>query len=375
VKKAVVTLAHPQHAGMLRALRILDDAAAAHGWTLHFAVPEPHPLLAATGLDPARTTVVPGLGRWRRWRGRLAAPFVVRRLAGLARDASVFYSETLSTFPYCWLAGRLTGVPTVVHVYSSYPKPRPYRKHWLARARHVIAPSADSLELARRAIGGFPAGTRAIVAYNGMDIARLEREAAAPLPAHLPAIPPGPRIGMVGNLDPRKNPATLIAALPAIRAAVPDVRVLLIGAFPDAATEEKARAQIAALGVGDAVTVTGFLPNPFPLVRTLDVLVHPALRDPFPLALLEGMALARPIVASAVGGIPEMLVDGESGILMPPQDPAALAEAVIGLLRDPARRAAVGTAAHARLAGTFSLAGFAATMFGAFDAAAAEVRR
>ena len=119
--------------------------------------------------------------------------------------------------------------------------------------------------------------------------------------------------------------------------------------------------------------MTGFLPNPFPVVRTLDVLVHAALRDPFPLALLEGMALARPIVATAVGGIPEMLVDGESGVLVPPDDPAALAA------RDrPAAPRSRGAGAHRarrryeRLVHTFSLDGFARTMFGAFDLAVAD---
>ena len=177
---------------------------------------------------------------------------------------------------------------------------------------------------------------------------------------------------MVGNLDWRKNPAVLIEATPAIREAVPGVRVALVGAFPDAESEARARQRIEALGLADVVAVTGFLANPFPVVRALDVLVHPALRDPFPLALLEGMALARPIVASAVGGIPEMLVAGESAVLVPPDDPAALATGIVGLLRDPARRAALGAAAFARLRTHFTLAGFARAMFDAFDQAVAD---
>jgi glycosyltransferase involved in cell wall biosynthesis len=84
------------------------------------------------------------------------------------------------------------------------------------------------------------------------------------------------------------------------------------------------------------------------------------------------MALGRPIVASAVGGIPEMIADGESGLLVPPNDSRALAEALVALLRDPARRAAMGAAAHARLTTRFSLAGFAAEMFAAFEQAAAD---
>jgi starch synthase len=223
--------------------------------------------------------------------------------------------------------------------------------------------------LAADAIGGFGPTVRAQVAYNGMDIGRLE--AAASERVALPvAIPPGPRIGMVGNLDWRKNPRVLIDAAARLRPVVPGLQVLLIGAFPNDEAATRVREQIAALDLTAHVHVTGFLANPFPLVRTLDVLVHPALRDPFPLALLEGMALRRAIVASAVGGIPEMLEDGVSGCLVPPDDPASLAAAVGSLLQDPARAHALGEAAEARLRTRFSLAGFAAEMFAAFDAAA-----
>jgi glycosyltransferase involved in cell wall biosynthesis len=235
----------------------------------------------------------------------------------------------------------------------------------------VIAPSADSLALARDAVGGFAPGTRARVVYNGMDVARIARQADAPLPGGL-LDGGGPRVGMVGNLDARKNPALLVEALPAVRAAVPGTRALLVGAFKDPAYGDAVRARISALGLADAVTVTGFLQNPFPVVRALDVLAHPARRDPFPLALLEGMALGRPIVASRVGGIPEMLADGESGLLVPSDDAAALSAALIALLGDPARRARMGAAALRRLTTRFSLDGFAAAMFGAFDEARAE---
>jgi glycosyltransferase involved in cell wall biosynthesis len=283
----------------------------------------------------------------------------------------VLYSTTLSTFPPCHLAGRIARVPQVVHVYSSYGGARPYRKHWLGRARHVVAPSLDSLEVARRAVGGFRPGTRARVIYNGVDVARIVREAAAPLPDGLGRVG-APLVGMVGNLDWRKNPAVLIEAAPAIRAAVPGVRVVLVGAFPDGPSEARARDRIAALDLGDTVVITGFLANPFPVVRALDVLVHPALRDPFPLALLEGMALGRPIVASSVGGIPEMLEADESAVLVPPGDAAALAAGVVGLLCDDARRGALGAAAYSRLRMRFTLDGFAHAMFDTLEQAVAD---
>lgn len=368
MKRALVTLGHPQHAGMVRALAVLDQAATSYGWSLAYAMPSRPPAVAGVALPEDRITVVPGLRHWREAAGLVTLPATVLRLCRLARGADLLYSETLSTFPFCVLAGRLLGVPQIVHVYSSYGSARPYRKHWLGRARNVVAPSADSLRLASDAVGGFGPGVRARVAYNGMDIPRLEAAAREPEPAAV-RVPPGPRIGMVGNLDWRKNPRLLLEAAARLRARLPDLQVLLIGAFPNAEAEAEVRGQVAALGLTGSVHVTGFLANPFPLVATLDVLVHPALRDPFPLALLEGMALGRPIVASAVGGIPEMLEHERSGLLVPADDAAALGAAVRALLDDPERARRLGEAANERLRTRFSLAGFAATMFAAFDEA------
>src|SRR5262249_58803974 len=98
----------------------------------------------------------------------------------------------------------------------------------------------------------------------------------------------------------------------------------------------------------------------------------PALGDPSALALREGRALARPMVGWGVGGIREMRVEGESGVLVPPADAPALATAVVALLRDAARRRELGAAAFTRLQTQFTLDGFARAMFDSFDQAVAD---
>ena len=325
MRRALVTLAHPQHAGMLRALRVLDDASTRHGWELHYAFPSETPLLAEVGIPAARTTILPGLARWRRLGGAIALPGDVLRLARLARGADVLYSTTLSTFPLCFLAGRLARVPQLVHVYSSYGSARAYRKHWLGRARHVVAPSLDSLELARKAVGGFRRGVRARVVYNGVDVARIVRESDGQVPEALRAHE-ALRVGMVGNLDWRKNPGLLVEAAPAIRDAVPGVQFVLVGAFPDRALGRGAartgrRPRARGQGARDRASCRTRSRS---CARSTSWCIRRcAIR--FRSRSWKGWRSGVPIVASAVGGIPEMLVDGESGLLVPPADAPALA--------------------------------------------------
>jgi glycosyltransferase involved in cell wall biosynthesis len=259
-------------------------------------------------------------------------------------------------------------VGELVHVYSSYEDGTQYRKHWLGRARHAVAPSQDSLERAAAAIGGF-AG-RAEVVYNGVDVAGIDAAAAAPA-ALAPRPGPGPIVGMVANLDRRKNPLDLVEATARLVPHFPTLQVLLVGAFPDAAYRDEVLGRAQTLGIDSHITVTGFQASPFPLINACDVIALPTRRDPFPIALLEAMALRKPVVATAVGGIPEMVVDGETGFVVASGDVDALAARLDTLLRDRERRRAMGEAGRRRMETVFTLDGFVARMFAALDDAAA----
>src|SRR5207244_12381570 len=115
----------------------------------------------------------PGLARWRRWPARSRVALAGLGLRRRARGPDLFSSATLSSFPPCLLAGRLRRIPQVVHIYSSYADGASYRKHLLGHARSLIAPSADSMALARRALGVFRPWAKGPAVYNGVAVSAL----------------------------------------------------------------------------------------------------------------------------------------------------------------------------------------------------------
>jgi glycosyltransferase involved in cell wall biosynthesis len=187
--------------------------------------------------------------------------------------------------------------------------------------------------------------------YYGIDPSPFDPEIPPPS-ARLDSDPTGgsnrPTIGMVARLAPQKGHRVLFDALPAIHAAVPHVRVRLIG-HEELSTVAELRQAAAERGVDGLVTFEGFRADVAQVMADLDVFVLPSRWEGFGLVLVEAMAAGRPVVASAVGPIPEIVVDGVTGLLVPRDDPAALAEAVIRLLRDPELATAFGRAGRARV--------------------------
>jgi glycosyltransferase involved in cell wall biosynthesis len=368
MKRALVLMAHPGHGGIMRSLAELATAAPRCGWQLDFAFPDTADQVAATGLAEG-AVYLRGLNRWRRASGFARLPLLLSTLVRRVRQQHVdlLYCATLSTFPIAMLVARACGIGEIVHVYSSYGDAAPYRKYWLGNARHVVAPSRDSLRRAEAAVGRF--GGRAQVIYNGIDLDRIAAAASLRVADSMPVPAGAPTIGMVAYMDRRKNPMALVEVAARLTPHVPDVRVVLVGEFPDAAYRGAVLARARALGVEANVVLAGFHLNPFPFVAACDVIALPTQRDPFPIALLEAMALAKPVVATGVGGIPEMIASGESGFVVPPDDIDAFASAVLQLLQNDGLRERVGCAARQRLQSRFSLDGFVAQMFAAFDQA------
>ena len=205
---------------------------------------------------------------------------------------------------------------------------------------HVIVPSQALVDdLADRAGVRVPRN-RITVVPNGLDVEDTRARAhAAALPAAVEARMPAPLVACVANMFAIKGQEWLVRAWPQIVAAVPRSVLALVGDGESRASVERL---VADLGLGGSVIFTGSLDNPLGVVRRADVIVLPSLSEGFGIALLEAMVLGRAIVASNVGGIPEVINDGATGLLVPPADSAALASAITRLLLDAPLRARLG---------------------------------
>ncbi len=264
-------------------------------------------------------------------------------------------------------AARLHGVPwvAVVHGYTAENLKVRLFERWDRRAlRHAAAVVvvSEAGALTARAAGVAP--ERVHLVPNGIDADAVRRAAAAgraTLRARLGASPDERLVLALGRLSPEKGQRTLLQAW--ARLAPPHARLVLVGEGAD-------RPALEALAAGaPAVTFAGWRGDPHACLGAADLLVLPSLREGLPLALLEAMAVGLPIVASAVGGVPDALDGGRAGVLVPPGDAAALAAALARLLDDPGRAATLGAAARDRVLERYGAAAQAERLLAVYRAA------
>ena len=160
-----------------------------------------------------------------------------------------------------------------------------------------------------------------------------------------------PTVGFIGRLVDQKGCEYLLQAAPAILQAHPDARFLLVGDGPERARLESMARE---LDIDNAVVFTGYQADPAAMIEAMDIVVMPSIYDPFPLVTLEAMILGRPVVGAAVGGIPEAVEDGRTGVLVPSRDPAAIAREVNGLIENPETSVAMGAAGRQSAQARFS---------------------
>lgn len=247
---------------------------------------------------------------------------------------------------YAVLAAWRSRIPVIWHVRIVDPDP------WLDRlllrmSRAVVANSAAAAGRFR----GRSAATKVHVVPNGVDLDRFRPGAADPELKKAIGLPPeSPVVVYIGRLEHGKGPDLFLQAARAVRQALPQTRFLLVGDGPMRAALE-ADAHDGSL----CAAFVGHQPDPVPFLRLAAAVVVPSRQEAFGRVLIEAMAAEVPVVAARVGGIPEVCVDGRTGLLVPPGDPVALAGAIVNTLTEPDATRARVRAATADVRARFSL--------------------
>lgn len=169
--------------------------------------------------------------------------------------------------------------------------------------------------------------------------------------------PDVPIIGTVGNINPVKGHEYLLRAIACVRNEYSQIAVPIVGRILDSRTDyyEELQSLRSQLYLEDTVEFVGHCSDIPHVLSTFDLFVLPSVAEACPIAVLEAMAMERPIVATRVGGVPEQIIDGEHGWLVPPRDPSALATAITDALDSPEERTCRGRAARQRAKAMFSL--------------------
>jgi glycosyltransferase involved in cell wall biosynthesis len=243
-------------------------------------------------------------------------------------------------------AARSLGIPVVVRHANDRPFGRSphYRLLFGPVAAHHVANSQATRDTLLRSARWLDPGDVSVI-HNGIDAERFARADPAALP-----VPPGALvIGFVGRFDDRKGILDLARAWPAVADALPEACLVLAGKGPE---EARVRGMLA-----DAPRVRwlGFRGDVPQVLRAIDVLAVPSHWEGFGLVAAEALAAGVPVVAANASSLPEIVRDGREGLLVPPEDPAALAAALVRLGRDAGERGRISLAGPARVAAEFSL--------------------
>ncbi len=268
-------------------------------------------------------------------------------------------------------ASRLAGRGRIVAGRRSVPTERGARallEEIVVQFADRVVVNAESLRPRGRA------GRRTVVIPSGVDTERFAPTAVDRAAAKRAlGLPEGaPAIGTVGRLEARKGTRTLIEALARLDGAIGDAHLVVAG---DGPLRDELAGLATRLGVADRVRLLGNRDDVRDLLAALDVFALPSLTEGMSNALLEAMAMALPLVATAVGGNPEVVTDAEHGLLVPPGDPEPLARAIARLLANRDDGARMGAAARRRVEERYGARAMVRDLEGVYAAVAARAAR
>jgi glycosyltransferase involved in cell wall biosynthesis len=268
-------------------------------------------------------------------------PVAFLRLAGYLarRRPRILHTHLVHADVYGQLAGSMTRVPLRLSTKHGFNEFREGR--WFGFADRSVGSLAHVHIAISQGLAQYLAETEGFEEED-FEIVHYGISAAGDA---LPYEGSTPRLLCIGRLIPIKGHLVLLRALAQARARVPDVMLDVAGRGP---LEPALKSYARELGLDDAVRFLGFVSPVQRAIEDTAVVVVPSLGEGFGMVALEAMERARPVIASAVGGLPEIIADGETGLVVPPADAEALAEAIVALAGDLPRAAEMGAAARVR---------------------------
>ena len=269
----------------------------------------------------------------------------------------IVHTHLIHADVYGTLAAKLAGVPVIVSSRHNDDRFRRYKvlvwlNRLLARWHAKIIVISDWVGRFLQEVEGIP-GDKIVRIHYGLQPETITAQADPHYVRQQLQIPEGgPVIGTIGRLTAQKGHPYLLQAIAKVKAQFPELRVVILG---DGELRAELEQQATNLGVETNVIFTGYRNDAIKLLSGFDFFVFPSLWEGFGLVLLEAMALKKAIVASAVSAIPESVLDGQTGILVPPQDADRLAEAILKLLQDRSLANRMGEAGYEYLQQQFTV--------------------
>lgn len=263
-----------------------------------------------------------------------------------ARGARLVHAHDLASLAYAVPAGLVLGIPVLFTEHSRHYVEARLRRRLEKRllclgVRRVIEVSPDLAKASVERDGIAP--SRVLVIENGVDLVAFAGGGRTAFRREIGVGEGEILVGMVGRLEEIKGPHVLLEAFVRAVGQRPGARLVFVG---DGSLRGALESTVRAKGLAGRVSFTGTRPDIPCVMGGLDILVLPSLSEGLPFALLEGMAAGQAVAASAVGRIPGIVRNGENGLLLPPGDSGALAEALVDLLADDGLRRRLGREAR-----------------------------
>ena len=283
-------------------------------------------------------------------------PRLIARTAALveALDIDLVHAHEVKSDVIMWLAARLHRVPIITTMHGWIGNTLKQRvliglDKWLVRRFDMVLAVSGRIQQ-DLLDAGVPA-ERIRLVHNAIVMDRYERTGETGMLAALVGRTlPGPVLTCVGRLSPEKGHADFIDALGIVAERGHRIFAVLAG---EGVERSRLEARIAALGLTDSVFLPGYVDQPRQVLEETDLLVLPSHTEGLPNAALEALAMAVPVLATRVGGTPEVIEDGVTGRLIPPRDPAAMAAAIEDFLTHRDRWRGMALRGRASLEGRF----------------------